>query len=110
MDAFDDIKVGEKVLVLGVLRPTRVEVVEKVNKATFSVNGQLYNKSDGWRRGSSNDCYASHVRRAEETEIDRIEKEQSISKYAAYLEKYDYTNLSLDTLIKIYKLIKDERN
>jgi predicted transcriptional regulator len=107
MEIFDDIKVGEKLIMSRLWFDPQVGVVEKVTKATFTVKGIVFNKKDGHQRGAHDSYTYWHVSRATEERLAEIEKNTKIKSYVAYLQKVDYSKLPLETLEEIYNLTKN---
>ena len=104
MENFDDIKVGEKLIMSRLWYDPQVGVVEKVTNATFTVKGVVFNKKDGHQRGAHDSYTYWYVSRATEERLAEIEKNAKIKRYAAYLQKVDYSKLPLETLEEIYRL------
>lgn len=106
MEKFDDIKVGEKLIMSRLWYDPQVVTVEKVTKATFTANGVVFNKSDGYQRGG--DSYTKwHVYTATEEQLSKAERDATTKRYANYLKNFDYSKLPLEKLQEIYNLTKN---
>ena len=107
MEKFDDIKVGEKLIMSRLWYDPQVVTVEKVTKATFTANGIVFNKNTGSQRGAHDSYSYWQVSRAAEERLAQVERESVTKKYASYLKNFDYSTLPLETLKEIYKLTKN---
>lgn len=126
MKHFEDVKLGEQVLIRRMWLGTFIGKVTKVNKATFEVTypdppryddescgatGTVkFNKATGYQWGNSNGTYRWHADRATEEEISKIRLEDEIREYAMYLSRVGfntYANMPYETLKNIYQLVKE---
>ena len=126
MKHFEDVKLGEQVLIRRMWLGTFVGKVTKVNKATFEVTYPdppryddlscgatrtvKFNKATGYEWGNSNGTYRWHADIATEEEISKIRLEDEIREYAMYLSRIDfntYANMPYETLKSIYQLVKE---
>ena len=107
MEKFDDIKVGDRLILSRLWSDPQVVTVEKVTKATFTANGVVFNKNTGSQRGTHDSYSYWQVSRAAEERLAQIERESTTKKYASYLKNFDYSKLPLETLKKIYDLTKN---
>lgn len=110
MDNFENVKVGDKVII-----HTRygadVATVSKVNKATFQVTRSdgyaygLFRKSSGSKQ--SNDiwsiCYATY---ATPEDIQKVSQEKRRVELSYALKKVDYNKVPLATLERVYNILK----
>ena len=126
MKHFEDVKLGEQVLIRRTWLGTFIGKVTKVNKATFEVTypdpprhddlscgvtGVVkFNKATGYEWGNSHGSYKWYADRATEKEINKIRFEDEIREYATYLSGigFDaYANMPYETLKNIYQLVKE---
>ena len=107
MENFEDIKVGEKLIMSRLWYDPQVVTVEKVTKTTFTANGIVFNKNSGRQRGAHDSYSYWYVSRATEERLAQVKMESATKKYAAYLKNFDYSKLPLETLKKIYDLTKN---
>ena len=107
MEKFDDIKVGEKLIMSRLWYDPQVVTVEKVTNTTFTANGVVFNNNTGSQRGAHDSYSYWHVSRATEERLAQVERESVTKKYASYLKNFDYFKLPLETLKKIYDLTKN---
>lgn len=107
MENFEDIKVGEKLIMNRLWYDSQVGTVEKVTKTTFTVNGIVFNKNSGRQRGAYDSYSYWYVSRATEEQLARIKMETATKNYVNYLKKFDYSKLPFEKLQEIYKLTKN---
>lgn len=106
---FSDVKVGDKVVV-NQTYVRSVRPVKKVSKLHFIVdmgNYELKFRKDGGSRAGSHDswdvCYATVPT---EEVIDEIGLENRRRVCLSYVERYDFTQLPIDKLEEVIKIIK----
>ena len=106
MENFENIKVGDKVIIHYRWSNDYVEDVTKVTKTTFTAGGAVFRKDSGWERGGDKwTPKSAHV--ATEEKIEEIRKENLKRKYVSYLStKVKYEDLPLEKLQEIYDIIK----
>lgn len=107
MEKFDDIKVGDRLILSRLWYDPQVVTVEKVTKATFTANGIVFNKDGGRQRGAHDSYSYWQVHTATEEQLSKVERDADTKRYANYLKKFDYSKLPLETLKKIYDLTKN---
>lgn len=107
MKGLEDLKVGDKVIVVGAYIHNRISQVEKVTKKHIIVEGSKYSKAFGYVVGCNN--YSSnHIRPASEGDVRRIEEESKKRNIVTYLTKTQFEKLSLATLVAIRDIIEME--
>jgi hypothetical protein len=126
MENFEDVKLGELVLIRRMWLGTFVGKVTKVNKTTFEVTYPdppkyddpscgatrtvKFNKATGWEWGNSKGSYKWYADRATEEKIAKVRLEDEIREYATYLSGIGfnaYANMPYETLKNIYQLVKE---
>ena len=107
MKGLEDLKVGDKVMVVGAYIHNRISQVKKVTKKHIIVEGSKYSKAFGYVVGYNN--YSSnHIRPATEEDIKRVEEETEKRNIVKYLTKTHFEKLSLTTLVAISDIIEME--
>ena len=107
MDNFENIKVGEKLIMSRLWYDPQVVTVEKVTNTTFTAGGVVFNKRTGRQRGDHDSFSFWYVSIPTEGEIEKINKDATTKRYVKYLKAFDYSTLPLETLQEIYKLTKN---
>lgn len=107
MEKFDDIKVGDRLIMSRLWYDSQVGIVEKVTKATFTIKGIVFNKDGGKQRGAHDSYSYWYVRKGTEEELANVERNATTKKYADYLKNFDYSKLPLEKLQEIYNLTKN---
>ena len=104
MENFNDVKVGDTLIWYGSGNAQKLVTVEKVNKTTFVVDRQLFNKSDGWLRGRDrwSISYCSHVT---PEMVAKLKEREERSKMLNFLTNYKYGKLSTDKLRELCEYI-----
>lgn len=103
---FENIKVGD--IVAWNLRygyGTAIAEVEKVTKTMFTANGLRFNKKTG-RSVGSDSWSAVYAFIPTEKQVKTIKEGNMRRKLVDFLAKFNYSNLSLEDLIAIYKIVK----
>lgn len=107
MNEFENLKVGDKVIVGGVYINRRICTVEKVTKRFIIVEGTKYSRTYGWVSGCSG--YASnHIRPATEEDIKRVEEETEKRQTVRFLKDAKFEKFSFETLKSICELVEKE--
>lgn len=107
MDNFEDIKVGDSVIVHGFGDSLKLAKVTDVNKSTFKADGRLYNKKDGDARGRER-YDINYCTKATPELISEINRKKEVSGMIRYLNAANYANLNYETLKRVYDFVKNE--
>lgn len=105
MGKFDNIQVGDQVIVHHHWTEDTLETVDKVTKTTFTAGSFTYSKDTGWQRGGDR-WTPNRADPATPEEILRVKAEALKRKYVNYLSKYKYDELPIEKLEEIYQIIK----
>ena len=106
--AFEDIKVGDKVIVEPHWGTNYVAVVKKVGKASFvacrGTHEITFLKRSGREKGGDS-WTPTYARLATEELIEKTEKECRKEKYIRTCQNFDFKSLSYETLEQIYNIL-----
>ena len=106
MKEFEDLKVGDKVIVSGLYRYDRISQVERVTNKYIFVERVKFSKAFGrlsWCRTSS-----AHIKPATEEDIRRVEEETEKRNIVNYLTIANFEKLSYETLVAIRDIVEKE--
>ena len=104
MENFDNVQVGDKIIVHRMHWGNSVVTVTKVTKASFEAGGTLYYKKNGWAKGA--DAWSGPwATVATEEEIERITEENRRINLVAVIKCFDFNKLSTDELITVYNIV-----
>ena len=105
MENFDNIKVGDKVIVHTRWHGDLIETVKKVAKTTFSTDSATFYKNTGWQRGGDT-WTPKRAELATEERAAEVMKAQRKVRLANYLRGFDFYSLPIEKLEEIYNLTK----
>lgn len=105
MDKFENIQVGDQVIVHQRWSGDSIETVTKVTKTTFTAGSRTFRKDSGWERGGDK-WTPSHADIATEESMAKVMEGQMKAKYVRYFSSFNYGELPLDKLQEIYQIIK----
>ena len=109
MEDFENVKIGDKVVISRHFGGRSIATVKKVNKASFVVDCGNYDmafmKKGGREKGGStwNSAYAHQ---ATDELVKTVGKENRKAKYVSACRACKFEDLSYETLEQIYNLIK----
>lgn len=103
MENFEDIKVGDKVILYRRYKK-KVCKVERLTKTLVIVDGEKFRKADGFSTGDRG-YYSSSIGRATAEMIAKVEEENRRDLLINKISRYHWSVLSTDELEKVYELI-----
>lgn len=107
MEALENVKAGDKVIVSSRYKDEVIEVT-RVTKTQIICGTSKFNKRTGRSIGSDAWTF-SKIKIATEEDIQRIEKEERRQKMISYITRYTgYQYLSDDKLEQMYNILKDK--
>lgn len=103
MENFEDIKVGDKVILYR-RYSKKVCEVERLTKNFVIVDGDKFRKADGFSTGDRG-FFSSSISRATEEMIAKVEEENKRDMIIKKIKNYPLDKLSTEELEKVYELI-----
>lgn len=107
MNEFENLKVGDLVVVHVSYSGDCLRKVERVIRTQIVVGGTHYWKKNGLLVGREEWCHG-YIRRATEKDIEFFNKVKKKNELIAFIKKVAWCNLSLDSLQIICDVVKKE--
>ena len=107
MNEFEDLKVGDLVVMHASYCDNHLMKVERVTKSQIVVGGTHYWKKDGLLVGRGNWSHG-YIRRATEKDIEFFNRVKQKNELLTFIRKVAWCNLSLDSLQTICDVVKKE--
>lgn len=108
-DWINNLSVGDKVIVSGPWIADSICHVEAINKTTIKVNGVLFNKKDGYRRGDYT-FGRWYLVKPTEDRLKQVLESRERTLFKNRLEHINFDKINIETIRKINELLNNATN